>query len=311
VKDSKAARLSIPYPPASSVSFTSWLSSLVSALAVGGDAFFGFICAAAFATMLAVVAGQTLSGVATVCHDVRTNVVRNGVASEVEQLRVARVATVAISTLAIILGIAFDGQNDAFMAGLTFSIACAANFPSLVLAITWRHFTTPGGASVLVGTLGSLVLIYLSPTIQVDILVNQLAHLEGQWWFVSLRNPAIISMPLSIAGAIILSLVRGKKNADVGFVEMQRRIRLGPLTQPKPCNGRDAGFVGYVPRAACLRCRPAISRSAQLSCTVLPLRSNICIAQKSVHSSQPHGTTPSRPAAAKPSLQPLRLRADD
>lgn len=81
------------------------------ALAVGGDAFFGFICAVAFATMLAVVAGLTLSGVATLCHDVWTNVIRHGAASEAEQLRVARIATIAISVLAIVLGITFEGQN--------------------------------------------------------------------------------------------------------------------------------------------------------------------------------------------------------
>lgn len=117
------------------------------ALTVGGDAFFGFICAVAFATMLAVVAGLTLSGVATLCHDVWTNVVRHGTASEAEQLKVARIATVAISVLAIVLGITFEGQNVAFMAGLAFSIACAANFPSLVLAIIWRRFTTPAAVA--------------------------------------------------------------------------------------------------------------------------------------------------------------------
>jgi cation/acetate symporter len=160
------------------------------ALAVGGNAFFGFICAVAFATMLAVVAGLTLSGVATLCHDIWTNVVRNGTAAEAEQLKVARAATVAISILAIILGIAFEGQNVAFMAGLAFSIAGAANFPSLVLAITWRCFTTPAAvASILVGTLSSLVLIYLSPTILVDLLGTPLTQIEGAWWFVSLRNP--------------------------------------------------------------------------------------------------------------------------
>ncbi|MTV12989.1 MULTISPECIES: cation/acetate symporter ActP [Bradyrhizobium] len=200
------------------------------ALVVGGNAFFGFICAVAFATMLAVVAGLTLSGVATLCHDVWTNVIRNGTASETEQLKVARVATVLISILAIGLGIAFEGQNVAFMAGLAFSIACAANFPSLVLAITWRHFTTPAAvASILVGTLSSLVLIYLSPTIQVDILGKPLAAVEHQWWFVSLRNPAIISMPLSFAVAILLSLVTREKNANLAFDEMQRRILLGPI----------------------------------------------------------------------------------
>lgn len=201
------------------------------ALAVGGDAFFGFICAVAFATMLAVVAGLTLSGVATLCHDVWTNVIRHGAASEAEQLRVARIATVAISVLAIVLGITFEGQNVAFMAGLAFSIACAANFPSLVLAIIWRRFTTPAAvASIMIGTLSSLVLIALSPTIQVDVLGKPLAQVSGAWWFVSLRNPAIISMPLSFAVAIAVSLLTQEKNADGRFDEMQHRILFGRST---------------------------------------------------------------------------------
>ena len=206
------------------------------ALAVGGNAFFGFICAVAFATMLAVVAGLTLSGVATLCHDVWTNVIRNGEASEAEQLRVARIATVAISVLAIVLGIAFEGQNVAFMAGLAFSIACAANFPSLVLAITWRRFTTPAAVtSILVGTLSSLVLIVLSPTIQVDVLGKTLSQLDTAWWFVSLRNPAIVSMPVSFCVAIAVSLLTREENADAAFDEMQHRILFGRLrASPQP-----------------------------------------------------------------------------
>jgi len=198
------------------------------ALAVGGNAFFGFICAVAFATMLAVVAGLTLSGVATLCHDVWTNVVRNGTASEAEQLKVARIATVVISVLAVVLGVAFEGQNVAFMAGLAFSVACAANFPSLVLAITWRRFTTQAAvASILVGTLSSLLLIALSPTIQVDVLGKTLAQVEHAWWFVSLRNPAIICMPLSFGVAIMVSLMTSETNADASFAEMQERILFG------------------------------------------------------------------------------------
>jgi cation/acetate symporter len=198
------------------------------ALAVGGNAFFGFICAVAFATMLAVVAGLTLSGVATLCHDVWTNVVRNGTASEAEQLKVARIATVVISVFAVVLGVAFEGQNVAFMAGLAFSVACAANFPSLVLAIIWRRFTTPAAvASILVGTLSSLLLIVLSPTIQVDVLGKALTQVEGAWWFVSLRNPAIICMPLSFGVAIVVSLMTTETNANASFAEMQERILFG------------------------------------------------------------------------------------
>lgn len=198
------------------------------ALKIGGDAFFGFICAVAFATMLAVVAGLTLSGVATLCNDIWANVVRNGNAPEDEQLKVARIATVVIAVFAVILGVLFEGQNVAFMAGLAFSIACAANFPALVLSITWRRFTTPAAvASILTGTLSALILIYLSPTVQIDVLGKALKDVEQAWWFVPLRNPAIVAMPLSFAVAIIVSLFTSEANADVRFDEMRRRMLFG------------------------------------------------------------------------------------
>jgi cation/acetate symporter len=198
------------------------------ALAVGGNAFFGFICAVAFATMLAVVAGLTLSGVATLSHDIWASVVRNGNCPESEQLLVARGATVLIALFAIVLGVLFEGQNVAFMAGLAFSIACAANFPALVLAIFWRRFTTPAAvASILTGTIVSLVLILLSPTVQVDLLGKALKEIETNWWFVPLRNPAIIAMPLSFGIAVVVSLFTSETAADDRFDEMRNRILFG------------------------------------------------------------------------------------
>jgi cation/acetate symporter len=191
---------------------------------VGGNAFFGFICAVAFATMLAVVAGLTLSGVAALSHDCWTNVVRAGSnPSEREQLAVARTATVIIAIFGIGLGIVFEGQNVAFMAGLAFAIACSANFPALLLSMTWRRLSTSGAvASIVVGTSASLVLIYLSPTVQVDVLHLKLADLHDAWWFVPLRNPAIISMPLSFAAAILVSLVTRETGQDQKFEQMRR-----------------------------------------------------------------------------------------
>jgi cation/acetate symporter len=200
------------------------------AQAVGGDVFFGFICAVAFATMLAVVAGLTLSGVATLCHDVWANVIRGDKADDAEQMWVARAATIVIAVFAVVLGILFEGQNVAFMAGLAFSIACAANFPSLVLAITWKRFTTAGAVwSILVGTFSSLILILLSPTVQVDVLGRPLADISSAWWFVPLKNPAIVSMPLAFAVAVGVSLVTNEKDADRTFDEMQSRILFGRL----------------------------------------------------------------------------------
>jgi cation/acetate symporter len=198
------------------------------ALKIGGNAFFGFICAVAFATMLAVVAGLILSGVATLSHDIWANVVRSGEAPEAERLNVARIATVWIAVLAIALGVLFEGQNVAFMAGLAFSIACAANFPALVLCVVWRRFTTPAAvSSILVGTISSLVLIYLSPTIQVDVLGKALAQIEGSWWFVPLRNPAIVCMPLSFLVAVVVSLAAKEQTADRLFDEMRDRVMFG------------------------------------------------------------------------------------
>src|SRR5215210_1885389 len=117
-------------------------AALLLAEDVAGTPFFGFIAAVAFATILAVVAGLVLSGAAALSHDVWVNVVRHGDAPEHEQLRVARVATLLMGALAIVLGIVLQGQNVAFMVGLAFAIAASANFPALLMSIFWRRFTT-------------------------------------------------------------------------------------------------------------------------------------------------------------------------
>ena len=185
---------------------------------VGGDAFLGFISAVAFATILAVVAGLTLAGAATLSHDLWVNVLRRGEASDAEQLRVARGATLALGVLAIVLGIVFQGQNVAYMVGLAFAIAASANFPALVLSMFWRRFTTRAAQlSMLIGTVSSLVLIYLSPTIQIDVLKNDAA------WF-PLRNPGLISIPLAFATGMLVSLMWPEPAAEARFVEVEQRI---------------------------------------------------------------------------------------
>lgn len=188
------------------------------AQAVGGEAFLGFISAVAFATILAVVAGLTLAGAAALSHDLWVNVVRHGAASEVEQLRVARGSTVLLGAVAIGLGIAFKGQNVAYMVGLAFAIAASANFPALVLSIFWRKFTTRAAQmSMLAGTFSSLTLIYLSPTIQIDVLKNTTA------WF-PLRNPGLISIPLAFLVAIVVSSIWPEAEAEARFAEVQQKV---------------------------------------------------------------------------------------
>ena len=188
---------------------------------VGGTPLLGFIAAVAFATILAVVAGLTLSGAATLSHDLWVNVVRAGHADEREQLLVAKVATILLAALSIVMGIAFRGQNVAYMVGLAFAIAASANFPALVLSIFWRRLTTAGAqASMLVGTVSTLVLIALSPTIQIDILGNTDA------WF-PLRNPGVVTIPLAFIVAIGVSLLRPVPLEEERFRLAARRLHLG------------------------------------------------------------------------------------
>jgi cation/acetate symporter len=188
---------------------------------VGGQAFLGFIAAVAFATILAVVAGLTLAGAATLSHDIWVSVIRRGHASEREQLVVARGSTVLLAVASIALGIVFKGQNVAYMVGLAFAIAASANFPALILSIFWRSFTTRGAqASMLVGTASTLLLIYLSPTIQIDILRQPTA------WF-PLRNPGLVTIPLSFVVGIVVSLLAPEPEAARRFHEVEQRIHFG------------------------------------------------------------------------------------
>jgi cation/acetate symporter len=139
--------------------------------ALGGNVFLGFLSAVAFATILAVVSGLTLAGASALSHDLFVGVIRRGVAAEKEEVKVAKISTVALGIVAIMLGIFFKGQNVAFLVGLTFAIAASANFPALLLSITWKKLTTYGVVwSIYTGVIVATVLIILSPTVWVDII---------------------------------------------------------------------------------------------------------------------------------------------
>jgi len=188
---------------------------------LGGSQFLGFIAAVAFATILAVVAGLTLAGASALSHDIFTHVVRRGKATEAEQVRVARISTVAFGLVAVALGILFKGQNVAFMVGLAFAVACSANFPPLLLSILWRRFNTNGAVcSIVTGAVASVGLIVISPTIWVDLLHKDAALFP-------LRNPAIVSMPLSFLAGIVASLVAREPEAEQKFDEEKLRTYLG------------------------------------------------------------------------------------
>jgi len=188
---------------------------------LGGTPFLGFIAAVAFATILAVVAGLTLAGASALSHDIFVHVVRGGDATEHEQMRIARIATVIFGAAAVVLGIAFKGQNVAFMVGLAFAIAASANFPPLLLSIVWKRFTTAGAvAAMATGATLALALITGSPTVWVDLL----GHATP---LVPLKNPAIVSMPAAFLAGIVVSLMTPEPRAQALFEDEKLRTYLG------------------------------------------------------------------------------------
>ncbi len=197
------------------------MAALLLSEAVGGVWFYGFIAAVAFATILAVVAGLTLAGASTLSHDLYVNVIKKGKSTESAQVKVARISTLILGIIAIGLGLSFKGQNVAFTVGLAFAISASANFPSLVLSILWKKFKTNGAvAGILTGALTATILIILSPTVWVDIFKFESAYFP-------LKNPALISMPLSFLVAIVVSLLSKEPQAEESFEDEKLRTFLG------------------------------------------------------------------------------------
>jgi cation/acetate symporter len=158
--------------------------------AVGGDLFMGFISAVAFATILAVVAGLTLSGASAVSHDLYASVWRHGNVDSATELRVSKITTVCLGILAVFLGITFEKQNVAFMVMLAFAVACSANFPVLFMSVLWKDCTTKGAvAGGTVGLIMSVGLTIVSPAVWVATLGNP----KGSELF-PFASPAIFSM---------------------------------------------------------------------------------------------------------------------
>ncbi len=169
------------------------------AQAVGGEAFLGFISAVAFATILAVVSGLTLSGASAISHDLYASVICKGEITEGSEVRVSRIATIVIGILAIFLGIIFEQQNVAYMVGLAFAIAASVNFPVLFLSMYWQRLTTRGafiGGSI--GLITAVTCMILGPTIWVDILGNAEAIFPY-------KHPALFSITAAFVGIIVIS----------------------------------------------------------------------------------------------------------
>ena len=194
--------------------------------AVGGNVFLGFISAVAFATILAVVAGLTLSGASAVSHDLYSTVIMKGKADGAAELKVSRLTTVALGVVAVGLGIAFEKQNIAFMVSLAFAIAASANFPVLLMSVLWKDCTTRG--AVVGGFLGlgsSVLLTLVSPAVWEVTLGNP----KGSALF-PYASPALFSMTIGFVGIWLFSILdRSPRAAQdrAGFVAQQVRSETG------------------------------------------------------------------------------------
>ena len=200
--------------------------------ALGGEVFFAFISAVAFATILAVVAGLTISASTSFAHDFYTNVLHHGKEREPgEEVRVARITAFVVGALAIFLAIQLQTINVAFLVGLAFAVAASANLPVIVLSIFWRRFNTTGAvAGLAVGLLSSIGLILISPSLMgidaVDVPAAK-RHLIQLAPLFPLTNPGILSIPLGFLGAILGTLFSREPGAEALFTELQVRTNTG------------------------------------------------------------------------------------
>ena len=178
--------------------------------AVGGDLMKGFIAAVAFATILAVVSGLTLSGASAVSHDLYASVYRHGRVDEATEVRASRITTVVLGIIAMVLGVLFEKVNVAFMVGLAFAVAASANFPVLLLSMLWRGLTTRGAfIGGFVGLIGAVVLTIASPGIWEAVL----GYPKGSSLF-NYTSPAIFTMPLAFFCCWIFSITDRSAAAD-------------------------------------------------------------------------------------------------
>ncbi|SRR5690349_1225643 len=203
------------------------MSAPLLANALGGNIFFAFISAIAFATILAVVAGLTISASTSFAHDFYTNVIHRGVErAPGEEVRVARITAFVVGAVAITIAIMLGpSANVAFLVALAFAVASSANLPVIVLSIFWRRFNTAGACwGLAAGLVGSIVLIFIGPSIMgVDG-----KHFINHAPIFPLENPGILSVPIGFLGAWLGTMLGGRDlAAEAKFTELEVRANTG------------------------------------------------------------------------------------
>ena len=192
---------------------------------LGGPLLLGFISAVAFATILAVVAGLTITAAASFAHDIYANVVKKGDVPPDGEVKVARRTVVVIGILAIIGGVGVQGQNVAFLVALAFAVAASANLPTILYSLFWRGFTTRGAVwSMYGGLAAAIILIVLSPVFW-GTETSVFKNVGTAIW--PLNNPGIISIPVGFLLGWIGSLTSRKDEDPVKAAEMEVRSLTG------------------------------------------------------------------------------------
>ncbi len=188
---------------------------------LGGEVLMGLISGIAFATILAVVAGLTITASASFAHDFYNSVLKKGKADPAQEVKVARITAVVIGVLAIVGGIAVNGQNIAFLISLAFAVAASANLPSILMTLYWKRFNTRGSvASIYTGLVSSVLLIIFSPAISSPGWVNPMA------WF-PLTNPTIVALPLAVIAGVVATMSAPKSADPILQAEMEVRSMTG------------------------------------------------------------------------------------
>jgi cation/acetate symporter len=194
------------------------MSAPLLAFQLGGDLFLAFIAAVTFATILAVVAGLTISASTSVAHDFYSNVLRAGKpTSPKEEVTVARMTAVGLGLgavgVAILVG---PSANVAFLVGLAFAVAASANLPVIVLSLLWRRFNTAGAVSgMAVGLVSSIALIAVSPSFL------------GASALFPIENPGIVSIPAGFLGAVLGTLASRDRTSEEKYTELLVRANTG------------------------------------------------------------------------------------
>lgn len=194
------------------------------AFELGGVILLGIISAVAFATILAVVAGLTITASASFAHDIYASVLKSHKVTEDEQVRVSRITAVVLGVFAIGLGILANGQNVAFLVALAFAVAAAANLPTILYSLYWKRFNTRGALwSMYGGLISTIVLIVFSPAVS----GSKTAMIpDADFAFFPLANPGIVSIPLAFALGIIGTLT----SPDTGDAELNAEMEVRSLT---------------------------------------------------------------------------------